>query len=194
MSESERLSVAGVFEYESPVEFVLIATIGRQRGVVAKSVGAKIDLSAYAQKNKSKFSRKSHTPPVSSVFFPRLQNLYPLSADTELMPPLDDVLEIDSRMSECTLVWRGIDSPYFEREIESELKSCGPAIMKALDAGSRATLELILAPLIARCNMQMLMEREARIRRASLFWFFIATLGVYAVAVVGYLIFRGGVF
>jgi len=45
MRQSENINTP--FEFDSPVEFVLITTVGKTRAVVAKSKGAQLDLVAH---------------------------------------------------------------------------------------------------------------------------------------------------
>ncbi|HBE9178343.1 TPA: hypothetical protein KNH08_001191 [Serratia fonticola] len=164
--KSSHLELLEAYEYESPVEFVLVATIGRERAVVAKSKGAGIDLASYAQKSKSRNEDRQSS--LVQVFYPVIDNLSPLSVDSD---PLQNprTREYDGRGSEFTLVWRGKDRPGLTEEVKVLLDEVGFGLTEAIENGSSARVEWLLSPVLAKCTEALIKARYLRLAKATRF-------------------------
>jgi hypothetical protein len=155
-----------VYEYDSPVEFVLVTTIGRQRTVIAKSKGAGIDLASYAQKNE--YKNKDRRSSLVQVFFPAVDDLIPLTVDSDaLQNPRSE--EYDKRGSKFTLVWRGKYRPELDEEIKILLDEAGYGLTGAIEGESSARLEWLLSPILAKCTESLTEARNLRLAKATRF-------------------------
>lgn len=164
--KSSNLELFEVYEYESPVEFVLVATIGRERAVVAKSKGAGIDLASYAQKNK--YLNKEPRSSLVQVFYPVIDDISPLTVDSDpLQNPRSK--EYDGRGSEFTLVWRGKDRPGLTEEVKISLNEVGFGLTESIENGSSARLEWLLSPALAKCTEALTEARNLRLAKATRF-------------------------
>ena len=155
------------YAYDSPVEFILVATIGKKRGVIAKSKGAQIDLASYAQNNRNKENLRG-APAILQVFFPTLQELRPLTADSKPLNNLKSI-DYDDRLSEFTLVWRGENTNGLIDRIEVHLNDLGPSIIEALEEADKPSIEWLLSPLIAECNAAIQSKKRTRLINAANF-------------------------
>lgn len=163
---SPHLELFEAYEYESPVEFVLVATIGRERSVVAKSKGAGIDLASYAQKNKYRYTERRSS--LVQLFYPAIDDLSPLTVDSDpLQNPRSK--EYDERGSEFTLVWRGKDRPGLTEEVKMSLDEAGFDLTEAIENGSSARLEWLLSPVLAKCTEALTEARNLRLAKATRF-------------------------
>lgn len=175
-------SISSPLEFESPVEFILVGVEGKKRTVVAKSKGAKMDLSAYAQRETSLDDR----PYLSKLFFSfpfpfsGTIDLWPLSVDSR-PTEFKNNSSYDSRTSALTLVWRGSANSGEIKGIQKEFNIRVEEISNALDGQSKSQLEWALAPIIDRCYRITRYATEQRIRFRYAFWFglliYIVTVG-----------------
>lgn len=176
------------YEYDSPVEFVLIATVGGERCVVAKSKCAGIDLMYHSHilpinREKRKFSR----------FYEELQ---PFSVDSE---PLENFshTNYDDRLSELTLVWRGVADAGFLEKVTKEFNKIAPEIVRSLDINGRR-LDWSLSPVIAMCNDfigEMKVKRMKNKASYQMMGLIILLYGVVAAVTAVYMMFfKGKVF
>ncbi|HJE67219.1 hypothetical protein [Pseudomonas oryzihabitans] len=177
-----RLDLHEAYEYDSPVEFVLVATIGRGRAVVAKSKGAGIDLASYAQKNQYHYGERRSS--FIQVFYPVIDDLSPLAVDSyPLKNPRSK--EYDERSSELTLVWRGKDRPGLIEDVKISLNEIGLGLTEAIESGSPARVEWLLSPVLAKCTEALADARNFRLAKAARF-------KLMAVTLVGYLLLAAG--
>lgn len=173
-----------VYEYESPVEFVLVTTIGRERTVIAKSKGAGIDLASYAQKNE--YKNKYRPSSLVQLFFPVVDDLIPLTVDSDpLQNPQSE--EYDERSSKFTLVWRGKYRPEFDEEIKILLDEAGHGLTRAIEDESSARLEWLLSPILAKCTESLTEARNLRLAKATRFKFLaVVTISYILIAAAAY--------
>lgn len=176
MNTSE-LDFKAVYEYDSPVEFVLISTIGKVRAVVAKSAGARIDLAAYAWLGTGE-SEYQHPSPLMQIFFPALEQLAPLVGNSA---PVENPrsFDYDDRFSEFTLVWRGVDQRGIRDRVNHMLDGLAPSLTSALNEASKAEMEWLLSPIIARCNDVIVRARNRRFAKSTFARFVAAVLFSY---------------
>ena len=169
------------FIFDSPVEFVLVGTTGSNRSVVAKSQSAQIDLLAYAQRDEEDDDLGFAPLPFSFIFPSQLQ---PISADSY---PLRNSVgeEFDRRLSEYTLVWRGVAGTGAMKRIENELRLRAADIGQAIGEGSHSRLEWHLAPIIDRCHRTTLLLCQRRLRFVYAFFF---TMLIYAIGIVYFVV------
>lgn len=174
--------IRDAFEFESPVEFVLVGTVGLKRAVVAKSKGAQIDLMAYAQRYKYNDDDMINRFNFLSLPFINNFHIYPITVDS---PPTDckNNHEFDNRASEYTLVWRGARSLDYKDKIEYELRMRILDIVDALENESQTQLEWALSPVIDLCNKSTIHSRKKYLGAAYIFWLFLI---VYLIVIAGY--------
>lgn len=159
----DELSLAPM-EFESPIEFILVGVEGKQRAIVAKSIGAKLDLAAYAQRQRKDEERPYLSRSILLPFpFPNSIELWPLSVDSHPTEFRNNG-SYDERASELTLVWRGQASYGDIRDIEKEFNIRAYEIAESIDNKSKSRLEWLLAPIIDRCNKLTSHSREKRLR------------------------------
>lgn len=170
MNNSE--SIHQPFEFDSPVEFVLIATVGMKRAVVAKSKGAQLDLVAYAQRDTLDEEERPTFPVLFPFPFPVSMQLHPFSIDS-LPMRIHSNHEFDQRGSKCTLVWRGAGYKRHRRRIEKEFCLRIEDILHALDQHSPSRLEWVLSPVIDLCHRATIYSRQKRFTFVGAFWFVI---------------------
>lgn len=165
-------------EVDSPVEFVLIATIGGERCVAAKSKGARIDLISYAQKiaKNRDFSHKYKR--INVTIAPNFDELEVFSVDSE---PLENIYHpnYDFRLSELTFVWRGVADDDLLRNVKSKFDQVASDIVKSLEFKG-ARLEWPLSVIIAECNEFIVNSRIKSYKRA-------AQLKMMAIIMIGYI-------
>lgn len=180
MNNSE--SINQPFEFDSPVEFALIATVGRKRAVIAKSKGAQIDLVAYAQRDTHDEEESPAFPMRFPFPFPAPMQLHPFSIDS-LPTRIPSNYEFDKRSSQYTLVWRGAGYNRHRRRIEKEFRLRIEDIVQAVDQQTPSQLEWVLSPVIDLCHRATIYSRQKRLTFVSAFWFVILVyafgIGVY---------------
>lgn len=175
-------------EFDSPIEFVLIATIGRARNVIAKSKGARIDLASYATSSDFQIFRDK-TSSLQDALFPMVEELRPLVANS--VPLRNPVSEhYDPRFSEFTLVWRGAGGFKIIDKIERLLNEISPILVDAYESDYRERVEWLLSPVIALCNESMLQEKNIRYRSATRLKLFIGISIVYSVVSIAALYYK----
>ena len=174
------------FEFDSPVEFVLIGVVGNKRAVVAKSKGAQVDLVAYAQRENI---RDEDRPFRSLLFiFPFIApfQLEPLAVDSQ---PADfpSNYPYDRRATECTLVWRGFGYARHKKKIKKEFQIRIADIVEAIEQQSASQLEWTLSPVIDQCHKATTYSKGKKLRFLYAFWF---TMLVYLVGIAAFFVVR----
>jgi len=179
------------FEFDSPVEFVLVTTISRSRAVVAKSRGARMDLASYAQRSSSDDLLQRPSPFFARLFFPKLQTLLPLSVDSKYFRnPKSE--SYDDRQSQATLVWRGVFSKRLLQQVQDRFSDLQPEIVNALDSGSSTELEWALSPLIDLCNVENHRDRQRQLQLAGTAISAVILTVIYALVIGIYSLLRRG--
>ncbi|MDX7852039.1 hypothetical protein [Aeromonas caviae] len=161
-------------EFESPVEFILVGVDGTKRAIVAKSVGAKLDLAAYAQRENKHEINISLT---KSMIFRQFAlhssyDLKPISIDSVPTDLINNIL-YDSRSSELTFVWRGAipsDSRIYSLKKEFDIRAA--EIADAIDKKSKSRLEWLLSPIIDDCNKMTIQAKNKKYLYRFSFLFF----------------------
>jgi len=177
-------SILNPFEFDSPVEFVLIGVVGKGRAVVAKSKGAQLDLIAYAQRKDGDKDETSF--PLQLFPFPTLIQLQPFFVDS-LPTNFHSNHAYDNRMSKWTLVWRGSGYRQDKKNIKEEFQKGINSIIEALEKKSAAQLEWAMSPVIDQCHKATIYSRGKRNRFVYAFWF---TMLVYFLGIATFLITR----
>ncbi len=161
------------FEFDSPVEFVLIGVAGKKRAVVAKSKGAQLDLIAYAQResNEDEYKPFLYRSPFFFIPFQGSFQLEPLAVNSN---PTDfpGNHPNDSRPTECTLIWRGSTNINGRKKITKEFQKRITSIVEAIEQKSTSQLEWVLSPIIDECHKTTVIIRGRRIRVMYMFWVF----------------------
>jgi hypothetical protein len=176
------------FLVRSPVEFILIATIGNKRKVVAQSLNAQIDLIAAAHSQDSRDSFKVRLPIHETIsWIERLISKFTLPQNQEpvciksraIVIPFGEL--IDDRLSSYTLVWRGSldkDSVNYI-SLEGELDMNIREINKAIQDHSQADLEWNLAPIIDKINKINIQQKQR-----SKFLFLLGALSILYILII----------
>ena len=175
------------FEFDSPVEFVLIGTVGKRRAVVAKSKGAQLDLVAHAQRHPIDEDDDTTASRLKFPFpFPTPLQLQPLSVDS-FPTEFPNNRDFDDRASECTLVWRGAGYFRHMQKIKKEFHLRIKDIVDAVVQQSPAQLEWALSPVIDSCYRATLYLKKRRLGFVYAFWF---TILVYTIGISVYALTR----
>lgn len=159
-----------VFEYYSPVEFILIATTELGRKVVARSKGAKIDLLYYSNfsnpNHLAYINEKSTKTNLSDLFYPSLESLSPFSVDSHPVPPSRNQT-YDDRNSSFTFVWRGVGGNDLYKEIVRFLDDMAPLLVYSLSEKSELDTEWLLSPIVAKCAESIAKMKRIRLAKAA---------------------------
>lgn len=179
--------LVSVFEYDSPIEFILIATTEYGREVVARSKGAKIDLLYYSNFSGDNYlNTKTTKTSLIDIFYPSLDNLSPFSVDSHPVPPPKNQT-YDDRNSSFTFVWRGVGDNGLSKEIVRFLDDIAPLLFNSLSGESERDIEWLLSPIVAKCAESLAKTRKNRLAKAARLKIMIgAVLGYTLIAVAAY--------
>ena len=162
-------NMAGLpFEFNSPVEFVLVGQLGSERGVLAQSKDAKLDLVAFAQVPGRQLSGRRSILPVFLEPQPMAVSSPPV--ESEPVSPRSD-----RRAWALTFVWRATGSAQDVRLrelLEYSLAKHSPDIVDAINSGSASRIGFALGEPVGICSAHE--RRVLRRRRLAL-----AILGLY---------------
>lgn len=162
--------LVSVFEYDSPIEFILIATTEFGREVVARSKGAKIDLLYYSNfsdtNHLNNLNDSSAKTNLTDLFYPSLDNLSPFSVDSHPVPPPRNQT-YDDRNSSFTFVWRGVGEKDLSEEIVRFLDDIAPLLFNFLSEESERDIEWLLSPIVAKCAESLVKTRKRRLAKAA---------------------------
>lgn len=169
-------------EYSSPVEFILVATVGGHQRVVAKSRDAQIDLISYsARMPASRYPRRRSF--FANAFYPQVDDLRPHAvASAPFEKRRSD--EIDRRDSDFTFVWRGINNKQVAENVAEILSDLAPIMSEALYSEEDDDVGFLLSHVVARCNEAIIDEREQRVSKAVAWRSMTAIFGIYFVIAV----------
>lgn len=151
------------FEFDSPVEFVLIGVSGNRRVVVVRSKGAQIDLVAYAQPHEFDDDYIYDTPIFFPFLFPISLQSRPFSIDSKPVNFHSNHIS-DDRLAKCTFVWRGMGYKRDKFEIHNEFQRRVESIVEALEQESSGKLEWALSPIIDKCHKATVYSRRKKIK------------------------------
>lgn len=172
-------------EFDSTVEFVLVGRMGEERGVLAQSKGASLDLVAYAQEQNAPPDLSPLASPVFVSPIPMAVNSPPVAADPSHP-------HADSRSWLLTFVWRAPGSSRDQAaraELEESLARHVPDIVDAINAASTSRLATAIADLVRICSVHRSRATERRRRMLTVLAFYlIAVAGAVTVAMLTQLV------
>lgn len=176
-----------VFEYDSPVEFILITTFDGRKTVIARSKGAKIDLLYYS--HFSDIKDKEFKSNLIDMFYPSIDDLSPLSIDSRPVPPPRNQSH-DDRDSSFTFVWRGVGGHEFTKGPQRILDDVAPILISSFAKKSQRDIEWLLSPIVAKCAESVAQARTRRLTKAARLKITIGTvLGYALISVAAYFYF-----
>lgn len=164
------------FEYDSPVEFILVASLSGSRAIVARSKGSKMDLAYYSHFNHIDYeSAKSAS---IDMFYPAVDNLIPLSVNSR---PVSNPrrAHFDDRESSFTFVWRGVKNHQLAKDIQTILDDAAPLLVESFEYGSGRDTEWLLSPIVAKCSESLATSRRRRLIKAARLKVMVAAVSAY---------------
>ena len=147
-------------ELRTSIEFVLIGSFGAERGVLAQSIGASVDLVAFAQKESYEEARRG-------IFAPFESQLKRFVARSSNGRPHIVSKESDARKSDLVLVWRGqSDVTSMDEEFKPKIEIClekhSTDLFDALYEASTNGVIWSLAEVIDLCQQHEETKRRRR--------------------------------
>ncbi|WP_429065983.1 hypothetical protein [Aeromonas bestiarum] len=182
-------SIFAPMEFESPVEFILVGVEEKKRAIVAKSIGAKLDLAAYAQQQQKYDINSNFT---KSILFKlglySADDLKPFIIDS-VPTKITNNIQHDSRATELTFVWRGSTPSGSElNSIKKVFDIRANEISDAIDKKSQSQLEWLLSPIIDDCNKIIIKEKKKKFLYRFSFLFISLN---YLIFIIYYMYVRG---
>lgn len=159
-------------EFNSTVEFVLVGRIGNERGVLAQSKGANLDLVAYAQEQETPSYLTLLASPIFVSSIPMAVHSPPVSADSSSS-------HADSRSWLLTFVWRAPGSRRNEvakEELQESLANHVRDIVDAINAASPSILASAISDLVRICSIHRGRVVHRRRRMLTVLTFYLIAL------------------
>lgn len=178
VSDSQQIVVGG-----APLEFAVMAPVGRHRRVILRSDGDVLDLIGLDNTAFNTEDSGRYRPSIFRLRGLSRKDLNGYIVRTGSFYSIDS--EGEERDSYLSFAWRGLASPEGEKTIGRAFERISVDLRGAMTDWNADDVEWYIAPVIAICQQVTSSERRRAERRSIVFGFVMA---IYAALIVGALI------